>query len=248
VLQTELAAEREARLRADELSARRADLLGMLSHEVRTPLHASQGYLELLELSANTELTPVQRGYIDRMRQCQAYLVAVLEGVMALARLERGASDLDLVDVGVDAILATIPPLVEPHVREKSVRYEQPAGDPSVTMRVDREKLQQIVVNLVTNAVKFTPPDGLVTVSWQASVDAVSILVTDTGAGIPPKDIERIFEPFVQGALIPSGVSHGVGLGLAISRQLAQLMGGDLTVTSAPGDGATFTLRLPRAG
>jgi signal transduction histidine kinase len=181
------------------------------------------------------------------MRQCQAYLVAVLEGVMALARLEHGTSDLQIADVRVDTVLRTIPALVEPLLQEKGVCYEQPAGDASVTVRADPEKLQQIVLNLVTNAVKFTPREGRITVDWQASADSVSIRVADTGAGIAPGDVERIFEPFVQGAILPSGAPHGVGLGLAICRQLARLMGGDVTVVSAPGAGATFTLRLPRA-
>jgi signal transduction histidine kinase len=245
LLERELAEERAALLAAESLAARRADLLGILSHEIRTPLHASQGYLELLELSFGEQLAGEQRNYLSRMHQCQAYLVNVLEGVLALSRLERGVADLELADVSVDAVLSTIPALVEPQVLEKRLRLQRASGDPSVTVRADREKLQQIVINLVTNAIKFTPAGGCISVSWEATGDGVCIRVSDTGDGIRPADLERIFEPFVQGR-VPRGARHGVGLGLAISRQLARLMNGDLAVVSAVGEGATFSLRLPR--
>jgi signal transduction histidine kinase len=132
-------------------------------------------------------------------------------------------------------------------VREKRLRFDLRSGDATVAVRADREKLQQIVLNLVINAVKFTPAEGTVSLSWEASGDDVLVRVTDTGPGIRPADLERIFDPFVQGTVVvPRGGAPGVGLGLAISRQLARLMGGDLTVASALGEGATFTLRLPR--
>jgi signal transduction histidine kinase len=245
VLDAELAAEREQRLRAEARSARRADLLGILSHEIRTPLHASQGYVELLEMTG-ASLTPEQQGYLARMHRVQSYLLSILEGVLSLARLERGVADLYLADVGVEAVLATIPPLAQPQMLEKQLTFEHIAGDPSVTIYADREKVQQIVLNLLSNAVKFTPPGGAITVGWEAGVDAVAIRVADTGGGIRLADLERIFEPFVQAGAAPSPAPRGAGLGLAISRQLARLMGGDLTVVSAPGNGATFTLRLPR--
>jgi PAS domain S-box-containing protein len=245
VLEKELAAEQAARLEAEADGSRRADLLGMLSHEIRTPLHASLGYLELMEMSFGNTLAAEQRGYMNRMHQCQAYLVDVMEGMLHLSRLERGALDVELTDVSVDAALATVPALVQLAATQKGLRVEHRTGDPSVAVRADREKLQQIVLNLVTNAIKFTPAGGSITMSWEASPDTVSIRVDDTGHGIRPSDLERIFEPFVQGS-VPRDVPHGVGFGLAISRQLARLMGGDLTASSTPGEGATFTLKLPR--
>jgi signal transduction histidine kinase len=181
------------------------------------------------------------------MHRVQDYLIKLLEGMLALSRIERGAADLDLADVPVDKMLATVTPLVQPQVLDKGIGYEQEPGDPTVTAYADAEKLQQIMLNLVTNAVKFTPAGGLVSVSWSAGPKAVSIRVRDTGSGVRPGDHERIFEPFVQGSdAAAPGAQRGVGLGLAISRQLARLMGGDLTVASALGEGATFTLTLPR--
>jgi PAS domain S-box-containing protein len=246
MLEGELAAESDARAKADEVGARRADLLSTLSHEIRTPLHASQGYLELLQMPDTGPLMPAQQNYLTRMQQCQAYLVNILEGVLALSRLERGPSELEVGNVSVEAVLSTLPALVEPQILEKGLRYEHHGGDPAIMVRADAEKLQQIALNLITNAIKFTPPGGLIVVSWEAREDAVSIRVRDTGSGIRATDIERIFEPFVQGANVPAGAPSGVGLGLAISRELARLMGGDLTVASTLGDGSTFTLRLPR--
>jgi PAS domain S-box-containing protein len=243
-LEAQLAAERQARADAEALAAERAAFLGMLSHEIRTPLHASQGYLELLELAAGEALTPEQEGYLARMHRVQEYLLSVLEGVLALSRLERGAADLALANVLVDEVLSTILNLVQPQVLERGIRYEHESGDPSATVYADREKLQQIILNLVSNAVKFTPPGGRVAVSWETSDRCVAIHVRDTGDGIRAEDVDRIFEPFVQAAT-PVGTSRGVGLGLAISRQFARLMGGDITVVSTVGEGAAFTLTLP---
>jgi PAS domain S-box-containing protein len=246
VLETELAAEGRERSEAEAVAARHADLLATLSHEIRTPLHASQGYLELLQMPETGLLTAKQEEYLRRMQQCQAYLVTVLDGVLMLSRLERGVADLELSDASVDTVLSTIHALVEPQMRERRIRYEHATGDPAVTVRADAEKVQQIVLNLVANAVKFTPAGGLVAVSWEACSDSVAIRVRDSGSGVRPSDLERIFEPFVQGSNARGGVVAGVGLGLAISRQLARLMGGDLTVVSTLGEGATFTVRLPR--
>jgi signal transduction histidine kinase len=111
----------------------------------------------------------------------------------------------------------------------------------------DLDKLQQVLANLLSNAVKFTPAGGSVTVAWEASDQTVSIRVTDTGPGIPSNKLEAIFEPFVQLGGNLTRVAEGTGLGLAISRELARAMGGDVTVASTFGAGATFTLTLPRA-
>lgn len=138
--------------------------------------------------------------------------------------------------------------LVAPQAAVKNLRYEYQGCDPKLLVRADRERLEQIVLNLLSNAVKFTSEGGRVTLAASAQMDVVSISVTDTGVGIPAPKLDAIFEPFVQLPHDGSRRSSGVGLGLAISRDLARAMNGDIFVESRVADGSTFTLRLPRAG
>jgi len=135
---------------------------------------------------------------------------------------------------------------VEPQAAARRVRVGF-VSSPQAVARADRDKVRQVALNLVVNAIKFTPEGGEVAVECQAESDRVSLSVRDTGIGIPSEHLERIFEPFVQGDRAPNRAAEGVGLGLAISRELARGMGGEVTVASAPGEGSVFTLTLPRA-
>ena len=135
--------------------------------------------------------------------------------------------------------------LVAPQFAKKGVRYIHRKGDPTLTVFADREKVQQILVNLLANAVKFTAPDGTVELEWRVEDDKLLVRVRDTGAGVPADKIEQIFEPFVQLRAPGSVPSGGTGLGLAISRDLARAMGGDVTATSSFGVGSVFTIMLP---
>jgi signal transduction histidine kinase len=158
----------------------------------------------------------------------------------------------DVADVSVAAALAAAEALILPQVRARALALDTTECDPGLTVRADREKLQQILVNLLSNAVKFTDGGGRIAVECRGYADAVrgemvAIAVRDTGVGIPADKLEAIFEPFVQvGRALHSPV-EGTGLGLAISRDLARGMRGDLAVESAEGAGSTFTLMLPRA-
>jgi signal transduction histidine kinase len=136
--------------------------------------------------------------------------------------------------------------MVEPHALSKQVSLESIPGDASLTARADRDKVLQVLLNLLTNAVKFTPSGGRIVISSDAD-DAVDIEVRDTGRGIEPDQLEQIFQPFVQVGRSLDSEHEGVGLGLAISRQLARAMGGDVVARSTPGKGSVFTLVLPRA-
>jgi signal transduction histidine kinase len=120
-------------------------------------------------------------------------------------------------------------------------------GETPLVARADREKVRQVLLNLLSNAVKFTAPGGRVEVACEADGDRVAVRVTDTGIGIPPAELGRVFEPFVQVNASLTRAHEGTGLGLAISRDLARAMGGEVSVTSTPGVGSAFTLTLPRA-
>jgi signal transduction histidine kinase len=151
-------------------------------------------------------------------------------------------------DVRLAGVLASVEPLVAPQLAAKGLAFAADGGgDPPLVVRADHEKVRQVLLNLLSNAIKFTDAPGRVTVRCEAAADVVLVRVRDTGIGIPPAELDRVFEPFVQVSGALTRASEGTGLGLAISRDLARGMGGELTAESAPGLGSTFTLALPRA-
>jgi signal transduction histidine kinase len=217
-----------------------------MSHELRTPLNAIGGYAELLALGIYGPLTAAQEDALARIARSQAHLLGLINDVLNFAKIDAGQVRYDVEELPADETLAPLEALVAPQVRAKSLALGYRPCDPALTLRADREKLRQIVLNLLGNAIKFTPEGGAVTLECDADADEVRVRVRDTGVGIAPDRLAHIFEPFVQGDRALNRPNDGVGLGLAISRDLARGMGGDLTVESAPGAGSTFTLRLPR--
>ena len=247
---TELQATRDAanQARAVAESANRAksEFLAVMSHELRTPLNAIGGYAELIELGIRGPVTPDQRKDLERIQRSQQHLLGLINGVLNYARLESGNVRYELTDVPLDELLATCEALVAPQARAKRLRLVVPTCPESLSVRADHEKVQQILLNLLTNSIKFTEDGGRIEMSCTADAESVAIEVTDTGRGIAPDKLEAIFDPFVQVDARLTRTHEGVGLGLAISRDLARGMRGDLTVESTPGRGSTFTLWLPR--
>jgi PAS domain S-box-containing protein len=236
-----------ARAAADEANQAKSAFLATMSHELRTPLNAIAGYAQLMEMGIHGEVTPAQREQLEKIRRNQTHLLGLINDVLNFARIEAGQVQFREEDVPVDETLAAVEALIEPQVAARGLAYAYRPGDPRVTFRGDRERVEQVVLNLLTNAVKFTDPGGRVELRWEASGDAVRIQVADTGHGIAPDKQAAIFEPFVQVDTSLTRVSEGTGLGLAISRDLARAMDGDLTVESEEGHGSVFTLHL-RAG
>jgi signal transduction histidine kinase len=242
------AADRERRAESAEAASRaKGELLTNLSHELRTPINATLGYLELIELGLRGAVTPGQREDIGRIRRSQRHLLGLVDNILTFSRLEAGRVDFARETVHVHALLAGAGEMIAPQAWAKSQTYTYVPCAPTIAVRADGLRVRQIVLNLLANAVKFTPSGGAVTLACEAADDVVRVRVVDTGPGIPPPRLAAMFEPFVQ---LEQGLtrSHeGVGLGLTISRDLARGMGGDLTVESTPGQGSTFTLTLPRA-
>jgi len=236
-----------AQARAEAASRAKSEFLAVMSHELRTPLNAITAYVELMEMGLRGPVTPEQRTDLARIQRSQRHLMGLINGVLNYSRLEAGAVHYEVRDVSLGEALAGCEALVAPQVSAKRLALAFAGCDPALKVRADAEKLQQVVLNLLTNAVKFTEPGGHITLGCTPRIDAVAITVTDTGHGIPAEQLERIFEPFVQVDARLTRTQEGVGLGLAISRDLARGMGGDLTVESTPGAGSTFTLALPRA-
>jgi signal transduction histidine kinase len=240
----------------------RSQFLTTMSHELRTPLNAIGGYAQLLEMGVRGPVTREQSADLARIQAAQQHLLGLINSVLNFARLEAGHVHYDVTDVPLMASLEDVETLVAPQMRAKGLSYTL-ASDPAlgagvreITVRADAEKLRQIMVNLLTNATKFTRPGGSVTVTVsrcaddaaKSGVGTVMVTVADTGVGIAPGRLENIFEPFVQVNRRLSSPDEGVGLGLAISRDLARAMDGELVAESTLDVGSAFTLLLPQGG
>lgn len=247
----EAAENEELRRRAEDLleqaqvaSQAKSVFLATISHELRTPLTALTGYGELLADEIVGPLTQQQHEVLDRMRSVTHHLTAMIDELLAYTRLEGGRESVSAIEVSSETLIETTIAVVEPLARAKGLECIADVPTPVPTLVTDADKVRQILVNLASNAVKFTDEGG-VTLGVRAEGDVVHFDVRDTGSGIAGEDQERLFQPFTQ---LDSGLTRrhgGTGLGLYISRRLALLLGGRLDCESSPGEGSVFTLTLP---
>jgi signal transduction histidine kinase len=233
---------------AEAIQANRAkgEFLAMISHDLRTPLNAIGGYCDLLALGLKGPVTDGQKDMLVRIKKAQKHLESLITEVLTFSKLEAGTETLTLADVSLETVLREVQSLVRPQLDAKELEFIYRGSDAVELVIADEGKLKRIMVNLLTNAIKFTPRNGHVTLASRADGSRIVITVQDTGVGIAADRIDTIFEPFVQ---IPGQKSmnpDGVGLGLAIGKRLARAMNGSLTATSAPGEGTSFELVLPR--
>ena len=234
---------------AEEANRAKSTFLAVMSHELRTPLNAISGYVQILELGIHGPVNEAQLDALARIGRNQRHLLGLIDDVLDLARIEAGRVDYADEEVELASTVAAVRPMVEPQLAAKEIGF-QVEVPPGLLARADAEKVQQVLLNLLGNAVKFTPAGGSVRVEGsRGDGDAGGVLlrVVDTGVGIAPEKQAAVFEPFVQADVSRTRAAQGSGLGLAISRDLARGMGGDLTLRSVPGEGSTFTLRLPAA-
>ncbi len=245
-----------ARLHGEAISLRRAAesanqaksaFLGTMSHELRTPLNAIGGFVDLIDMGLRGPVTDEQHADLIRIRKNQQHLMGIVTDLLNFVRIGHGRELYKIADVLICEMVATSVALLEPLIRQKPLSLDAVPGDGTIVARADPDRVTQILLNLLSNAIKFTAAGGHLSLHCQATDDAVHVRLTDTGIGIPPDQFEAIFEPFVQVRSGLAGRDGGVGLGLAISRDLARGMGGDLTAESDVGRGSTFTLTLPRS-
>jgi PAS domain S-box-containing protein len=251
----DLTDRREAQMRAIEDARRiaeaqaanraRAEFLATMSHELRTPLNAIGGYVDLISLGIRGPVTDQQIDDLKRIRRSQQHLLGIINDLLNFSRIEAGRLTYDLSYVPLRHILSAVNDMVDPLADGKGLVMVWPK-DVRSEVYVDGAKSEQILLNLLTNAIKFTDDGGRITVSCKVRRNHASIDVTDTGVGIAAESLASIFDPFVQVGRTHISAHEGAGLGLAISRDLARAMGGDLSVRSTPGEGSTFTLTLPR--
>ena len=237
----------DARARAEDANRSKSEFLAMMSHDLRTPLNAIGGYAELLALGVRGPTTPQQLVDLERIRHNQRHLLALVNDVLNFAKIERGELSLKLTPVMLTRILRPMGATVTPQLDKKDIQFEFVPCGAEIFVRADFERLEQVVINLLGNAAKFTAAGGKITLGCGTQGEFGVVTVKDTGMGIPPEMLATIFEPFRQVNAGSAGGREGVGLGLAISRELARRMGGDITVVSEPGVGSTFTFSLPIA-
>lgn len=235
----------DARQRAEEANRAKSDFLAKMSHELRTPLNAIGGHAELIELGVHGQVTPEQSSALERIRKNERHLLVLINDILDFTKLEAGVVRLELCTLKVADIIASLEPLIGPLFSAKGVKYSVNACDDVLEARGDSERVVQICLNLLSNALKATPQGGEVSVSCERRYGMIAIQVADTGIGIPEERLESVFSPFTQLGRALNSPNTGVGLGLAISRELARAMGGDVTVASELNVGSKFTLTLP---
>jgi signal transduction histidine kinase len=221
----------------------KTDLLATASHELRTPLNIMAGYLELLTMEIAGPLTTTQKQYVERVQASEKQLLRIVEDMLNFVRLHERQIDYHLADVGLCLVAEDASEAYREGLEQKGLTLLTRC-EPGIRAHADPAKVWQILMNLLSNSRKFSEPGGKVTVECGKDGDRPTIRVRDTGQGIPEEKLESVFEPFEQGDGSLTRPAEGMGLGLAISRQLARDMAGDLTVTSAIGVGSTFTLSL----
>jgi PAS domain S-box-containing protein len=243
-----LDAERQARAEAEAANQAKASFLTTMSHELRTPLNAILGYTELLEMGVRGPVSAEQAEDLRRVRRASTHLLGLINDVLNYTKLQTTQVRFERTPFALDEMLVAASAMIVPQARTKGVTFELiPASELPTILLGDRDKVLQIILNLLSNAVKFTRAEGYIALVADSTGADVCIQVRDTGRGIAVDQLPAVFEPFVQVGRRLSGADEGAGLGLAISRELARGMGGDLTAISTPGEGSTFTLTLPRS-
>jgi two-component system, cell cycle sensor histidine kinase PleC len=241
------AALERAREAAEAASRAKSMFLANMSHELRTPLNAVIGLADLLLLDGGDPLTKRQSQYLEGIAQSGRHLLAMVNDVLDLAKIEAGKHDLELEVVYTREVIVEAVLLMQSLATNRGVNLVADVGDDVPQIMADPLRLRQVLYNLISNAVKFTSRNGEVVVSAAAEPTAVAISVSDTGIGIAGKDMGRLFRAFEQ-LEQPGGVKpEGTGLGLALTKRLVEMHGGTINVASELGSGTTFTVRFPVA-
>ena len=235
---------RRQHIALDQASALKSQFLANMSDEIRTPLNAILGYTHMLLNGVTGPVSETQRKSLTRIDSNSHHLLALINDILDITRIEAGRMPLNVAAFEIPELVNEVMSELEPIIKRSKlkVRATMPRGLP--TLKSDRQKVKQIVLNLLSNALKFTPA-GSVTITAGRDASTIAIAVQDTGIGIAPEDQAKVFEDFRQLDSSPARGYGGTGLGLSICRRLSQMLGGTIDLDSEPGKGSTFTLRLP---
>lgn len=237
--------EQEARREAETANRTKGDFLAVMSHELRTPLSAIIGYQELLADGITGPVTDAQRQQLGRIKVSARHLLQLIDEILTYSRAEAGKEEVKYELAPVNAMVDEAAALIEPLAAEKGVAFAVTRLDAALVIRTDPRKVRQILVNLLSNAVKFTDSAGTVSLRARRVDDRLELVISDTGIGIQPEYLERIFDPFWQVEQKATRRAGGTGLGLSVSLRLARLLGGDIRVVSEAGRGSVFSVVLP---
>jgi len=225
----------------------RRDFVANVSHELRTPVTVIKGYAETLLAGVLNEDPGQARRFVEIINSHSARMTNLVNDLLALSELESGGIALQLRPISLDGTFRTVQKLLESKAHHKGITISLASGTEQQRVIADQSKLEQVLINLVDNAIKYTPPNGSIAISALDAGNLLKISVTDTGIGIPPKDLPRIFERFYRVDEARSRELGGTGLGLAIVKHIVQLHGGSISVESTPGKGSTFSFTLKKA-
>ncbi len=237
---------RRQHIALEQASALKSQFLANISHEFRTPLNAILGYTHMLLNGVSGAISEPQRKSLSRIDSNSRHLLALISDILDITRIEAGRMPLNLTTFRVADLILEVMSELEPIIRRSNLVVKARTSATLPPIKSDRQKVKQIVLNLLSNALKFTP-SGTVTIgaSYDGESRMVTITVRDTGVGIPAADHAKVFEDFRQLDSSPTRGYGGTGLGLSICRRLSQMLGGTIELTSSSGKGSTFTLRLP---
>lgn len=226
-------------------SQAKSEFLAVMSHELRTPLTAVIGYADLLDAEITGPLTEAQRAQLTHIIASARELLGLIDDILTYSRVEAGREPVRPERVDAAGVAREVARIAGPLARDKSLEFHTETPESPVPIETDPRKLRQILLGVLSNAVKFTDR-GAIDLDVSADEEAVEFRIRDTGVGIAPDDLERIFDPFWQVEQAKTRRVGGAGLGLSMVRRLARLLGGDITVRSEPRRGSTFTIELPR--
>jgi signal transduction histidine kinase len=243
---TSLALENTRLLRlAEEASRAKSDFLAIVSHELRTPLTGITGYAGLLMEELERPLTNRERSYVDGILRSADRLLRIIDQILLFARSRSGRDEVRYRPIRLSGLIEEVAAVVRPLAKEAGLRLDVHAPPPEIRVNTDAEIVRHILLHLLTNAIKFTDT-GTITLEADLREGVAVLRVSDTGRGIPPDKIDRIFEPFSQAEEPHTRAIGGTGLGLSVVKNLVRSLGGDIHVASDPERGSTFTVRLPQ--
>jgi signal transduction histidine kinase/ActR/RegA family two-component response regulator len=220
----------------------KSDFLSSMSHELRSPLNAILGFAQLMGMDAGT-ITPSQRASIDQILLAGWYLLELINGILDLAQIESGKLSLSLEQVSLPEVMVECQAMIEAQCQTRGIHMRFCKFELPCFVHADRTRLKQVVINLLSNALKYNRVGGAVTVECTSTPDRVRISITDTGAGLPPVKLAQLFEPFNRLGQ-EAGAEEGTGIGLVVSKRLVELMGGSIGVESTVGVGSVFWIEL----